>query len=951
MKFMLVVQLAVIILVLFIVYKILQLFGGLTKVIHQIFTKAVPPIKRFILFELKIIKVIIKNLTYNQNELYPSLKNNNFVGVIYKVNLPRIQKNPILISIVLVSLQLFIVEYFLNKDFIKGNLVELKNTIISIIVGLVIAIVYVAFKRNKVKPNSNIFMKSSLGSIIEPIRINPVTPMQINALLTTGNFKTTQEVNYSIKARESSYPLMHEYFCQLQGNKSKESVYNAFIEVFSYLYHNREVKASLVELGHGGSTVFHHSLHVAEYGLSLFSNDVYKQYEDLVKERLVFACLGHDLGKIRCYNEDKPNYNGHEQLSYFILGQLYYFNQLDSELRDDVLHLTNNQSKTFVEESEVLVVANHMFKTADTKASELEGMQMSEDRILSIYRISFYDLLRDKTSIARCGTLVDGYIYLSVNEFVKEIIKLTKQTFTVENYANTGVFKQISKLFMLDGLYAKGFENVLCHIVFLDKASNREIKRYTQCIILRYDVIVDNQSIKSDVIVGLQAKDSIAKLVIKDGQLIYDSSIKNTDVKKIDTPYVEPVKVEPVFLEDKSQDDVPPYPSDDGDDIPQPNDIPQYPINNIPDQPPYIQEPITQLPTKTKNNGRYKKITLSELENIYLEKLRAVGFIVNKIEFETNNFIRCPVHGKNFPAGSYKAFVKGVPNLHYIVYKTKTFEQGHDNIEFKENYKLSGYSYDGLLQEFEKKKQDDEFKIQDLQSKLATLQEILSESGDNKIFNKLNIDEKKIIEIFNNKCYKENLFTVLVDNFDSGKHSGYIQIATNNDEIIEYPNDKLIQSSSNYILISKIKEIANLSSIILVDNLSDALFLYSNLELPVLVYFDLDITIEKINEICNIPKIIATNFLDFEHELNIAEGHNCQIINPFGLFDSSHKDLISNDYMSGQPINYFRCSYIYKKEINRYINEINKQLEFNQLESITNANRLFNFYKDKFVAA
>jgi hypothetical protein len=923
-----------------VLYKLIKVLSKLSGFIYQIYSKIVPPIKRVFLFEYRSLKIIFKNLAYKQHELYPTLKDDNFVGVVYNVNLPKIHNNPIIKSIAIIALQLLLVGFFLNKDFIEGGLMELKNTAITIAVGFVLAIIYIMFRKNDVKPNNNVFMKSSLGAVISPIEVDLITPMQINALLTTANFSSTQEINFSIKSKNSSYPLLHEYFCGLQGSKNDKKrclLYNAFIELFSYLYLNRDVKASLVELGHGGASVFHHSLHVAEYGLSLFSNDVYKQYEEAVKDRLVFTCLGHDLGKIKCFNENRENYNGHEQLSYFILGRLLNFNQIDNEIRDDVLHLTNNQSKTFVDESEILVVSNHMFKTADTKASELEGMQMSEEKIMSIYRISFYDLLRNKDAVSKCATLIDGFIYVSINDFMKEIIKITKQTFTVENYANTGLFKQISKLFMLDGLYARGFENVQCHIVFIDKATNREIKRYSQCLILKYDMIMENDNFSSDIVVGLQAKDSIAKLVIKDGVLTYDSSIKNTEISKIDTPTVNPVKEEPSFLAE-SVSEVNDFVEDD----PTVATIPEMSVTQLPDDHP-------PAPDKSKNkHSHYKKLSLAELENLYLDKLRSVGFIVNKIEFETKTFIRCPVHGKNFPAGSYKAFVRGVPNLHYIVYKTKTFEQGHDNIEFKDNFKVSGYSYDGLEKEWEDKLKQDEFNVKELQGKLATLQGILSEKGDNSIFSLLNVDQKKVESVFNNKCFKESIFTVMVENFDTGKHSGYIQIKIHNQELIESANDKLISSGSNYILISAIKEIGNLSSVLLVDNLADGIFLFNYLELPILVYFDLAIAIQKIDAICTIPKIIATNYLDFETELDIAEKNKCQIINPFGLFESSHKDLIVQKYPSETPLDFYRCGKIYESQIDRYIHELNKQLELTQLESITNANKLFNFHKDQF---
>ncbi len=935
MKLLLIIAIVLIILLIFL--KLIKLLAGITDFFHKLYTKIMPPIKRILIFEYKLFRVVFRNIIYSQEELYPSLRDSSFVGVVYNVKLPKIKTNSILNSIFLISIQLLILGFIIDKSYIEGNLMELKNTLISILSGLLLAIWYFIFKKNKVKPDSNIFLKSTLGPIIEPIKVNLITNMQINALLTTGNYKTTEEINYSLKAKNSSYPLLNRYFMELSGNKSKTKVLNAFIEIFSYLYENREVKASMVELGHGGATVLNHSLHVAEYGLSLFSNDVYGKYEEQVKDRVVFTCLGHDLGKIRCYNENRSNYNGHEQLSYFILGQLYHFSCIDSDIRDDVLHLVNNQSKTFVDESEVLVVTNHMFKTADTKASELEGMQMPEEKILSIYRIAFYDLLRDRDSIARCASLVDGFIYISVNDFVKEIIKITKQTFTVENYANTGIFKHISKLFMLDGLYARGFENSLCHIVFLDKSTNKEIKRYTQCIILKYDVVLDNDNIKSDVIVGLQAKDSIAKLMIKNGQLTFDSSIKNTQLEKIDTPDVEPVKETPKFLDDPEPVNNPEVDSRKSDENLEINS------NSV------VPETVASITSVVKEkHNHYKKLSLIELENIYLSKLRGVGFIVDRIEFETKSFVRCPVHGKNFPAGSYKAFVKGVPNLHYIVYKTKTFESGHDNIEFKGNYKVTGYSYDGLLQEYDDRVKQEEFRVNDLQEKLATLRQLLSDNGDNKVFSIININEKLIKEVFQEKCFREDVFTVMVQNFETNKEHGYIQLKEINDDVVELANDRLIKHDANYILISKVKEIPNLHSLILVDNLADGLFIYNHLEIPVIVYFDLEITINKIFEIVTIPLIIATNFIDFEYDLSMARKHNCQIINPFGLFESSHKDLITANYSNDCPLNFYRSAWAYKSEVKRYSDELIKQLEMNQLESITNADRVFNYYKDKF---
>lgn len=912
----------------------------LIKWVPNLVAQLISPLKRLYLFEHKMLRCIVTNILYPQKYIFPSLKNDDFIGVPNNINLPQIKSNPIIRNILFLLIQLFIIRivylsFFSNNSFYKQmNLIDLlhyeiitnKNKLLLLLISLVFGVIaYIIFMIKKVDKTENAFFISTIGEPIKPEIIkNLLSATQIIAYLTTGSFKSSAEINSAMSSHKYSWKLLLDYYNELKNTKNKESLFLAFNDIFSIIYQHRDIKASVVELGHGGITLIEHSLNVAEYGLSLFSNDVYKNHENAIKDILVFTCLAHDLGKIICFTQGYDNYNKHEILSQQLLNSLESFGNLKE--RDFILELVNNQHETFIDQAEDLVIANHMFRTADTKASEREGLQVSEDEILGIYRIAFYDFLRDKAAVNACCMLVSGFIFISIHEFVKEMLKITKQTFTVSNYANTQVFKHISTLFMKDNLYPENFKNRKCHIVFIDKKTNLEIKRFSECIILKYDFVLDNESLDDKSIeIKLQGRDLVAKVLIKEGEIVLDKKHNDLGITKINTPDVDVEKNMPDFIDNPLKK--PREEKEENTTV-----ISPIELGNI-----SVLDKNIQFPESQKPPAKYKKITLEELEAEFLKKLRSLGFIISKIEFETEDFVRCAVEGKSFEAGAYKAYIKGVPNLSIIIHRTRTYNNQEPDIEYSDNYKLAGIDYNSLGKEYEIRLENEKLQIKELQMKLKNLEHLYTADGDSSIFQKLNIDEAFIVENLGKNLYKGGIFTRSINNMEDDQINGYIQII-NNDILEQKFNDKYIDNPYNYVILNNDTEISNLKSALLIDNIIDGLYLYFALKIPVVITFNFKLFIEKLKEYGIHNILVATKITDLEEALAIYITESITVVNPFGLFEK-HTKGIDHTIFKDRNYYFYQMPEILGISNDDYLARINSQLKYNQRETIENANK------------
>ncbi|RME61068.1 hypothetical protein D6779_00805 [Candidatus Parcubacteria bacterium] len=139
------------------------------------------------------------------------------------------------------------------------------------------------------------------------------------AIITIGNLPYDEPIRSKFKLVEPSeiIPQKHEHIHSWLQNADTNSVeYRLFKRIVSLLYANRHVPASPVKGGHGGLSVFEHTLNVLNVGLEKITSwkvegvspkdPIYEQ--SVPNEYFWIAVLSfaaHDLGKINAYKIEK----------------------------------------------------------------------------------------------------------------------------------------------------------------------------------------------------------------------------------------------------------------------------------------------------------------------------------------------------------------------------------------------------------------------------------------------------------------------------------------------------------------------------------------------------------------------------------------------------------------------------------------------------------------------
>jgi hypothetical protein len=871
----LIIQIIVIIIAFILISKLIQLVGGFTKVFYAIYSKVISPIKLFIIWEIKLIKIIIKNLLYAKEDIFTSLKTKQVIGVVKPKSVHNIPRNPLFKSIFILAGQFELVDLFLNRNSFENKLYYVCWACVAIGMGIIFGGIAYYVNRNKINKNTDAFNFSTLGAVVDVVRINVLSETEVRGILSHLQFKTSLEIATKAKAGINSYPLLMQYFNELtlslrnikykqglitkyfydklplwllkkviKNGKLETNVYlyQSFVELISYLNTNRNVKASVVELGHGGVSVLEHSLNVAECSLELFSNEIFKPTPHL-KDFAVLTCLAHDIGKIKCHIDGQSNFNGHERQSYQILGLFESFAKLgdsNPHLKDTVTTAILKQNDLIVNDmNEDLVKINHIYKTSDQKASEVEGHAMTEDRINEIYRTAFYILLTDKVSMSRCASLVNGFLFLDVQKFVSELIKFTGQTFTVDNYANTQVFKQIKKFMLGDGLFADGCSDV-CSIVMHDIKSGNPIKRYQQCLILRMDFIVQNENIKLDnVYVNAEANNKIiAKVLFQNGAIQFVKSVDTSEniSKTITTTTNVNNQDADIHIESSGQlanIDISIKAGSnnkiDNATVVESENISEISIMSTPQQVVYDSEPKIIKTNKPEQKSFNKIWTLDEVNNYFITALQNVGIEIQEIAWNQRNQ-RYKVKSGYGISATVTAFIEGQIQVHYSIYEQIDY-QDHTAKESKKLTLPSGKRWTDASIEYYLKQID--WGNNDIDSESVPYLKRLKLG--------FNIKDHVTCGVYRDK------FAVMVKNFNNSNNG--LMMCSLKDIVVEENKSLIILNALNYVMIGTEDNFRIVNQVYLVDNLADALILYNVTNVNVIIYFSAERIIDKIREI------------------------------------------------------------------------------------------------------
>ena len=873
-------QIFVIALIVIISFKLITFVSSAGKNVFAIYSKMISPIKLLFMWEYGLFRVVVRNLIYLKNDIYPSLKSKNVVGVIKPDTVNAINKNSLLKSLFLISLQLILFKVGLSATSFQVLINNYTHMGLIIVCGVGLSIFAYYFLKHNIHEEKDAFNYSTLGVVVEHVAVKSLSDIEVSGILSNLKFKSSLEIASKAKAGITSYPLLFQYFVELNNsvnhkvmkdkwfykhvpsqllnwiNKTKYSEKHylraVIVDLISYLNQNKHVRASVVEVGHGGVSILEHSLNVAECSLELFNHVVFFNLKQL-KDSAVILCLAHDIGKVKCHTNGQNNFNGHERLSYQMIGLFESFAMLgdyNPHIKDTITTAVRRQGELIVNDAnEQLVALNHIYKTSDQKASEIEGQSLTLEKVNEIYRTAFYILLTDKKSMSKCATLVNGCLFLDAHKFVGELIKFTGQTFTVENYANTKVFKQIKQFMIDDGLFFDKITDI-CSIVMHDKTTGKEIKRIQQCLILRMDFILFNDNIKLfDVEVNAEVNNRlIAKLVFQNNSIQFVQSI-NKDVNIANM--IAAPETNTNVLEEVQKEEV--------------NHLTGIVTTAENTQ---MAEETSKLditvPTLTKNidshteqkpQNRNKPITirqrdvwsLEEVNNYFINELKNAGIIINEIKWNTQNqrYKADPTVGVN---ATVTAHIDGKIMIYYSIYATIDFNDSSTKISKQLTLPPPKHWVDATIEYYEKSIKWDQ------------------SVGNSNIpyINALNLSFK-ISDVLCCGIYRDKL-AVKVKNFQQNV-SGMIIY----DNLLDSKN-ALIPDVHNHVMVGTEENLRLFNQVFLVDNLLDALVLYNILKINVIMYFSAERIIEKISELYPEKDIIIfVNFNNITKILQVAD--------------------------------------------------------------------------------
>lgn len=543
----------------FIAYKLIKLSHGFSKFFHAVYKGLTPPLKKIFLWQYKNIQIIGRNLIYTKKDLYSSLKNTEYVGTITEINTHKVLNNPIFRALLETSIIIIFISTIIYSRELTNELVIIGKSFLNAVLGVFLGFVtYKILKKEVPLGCQNKFLTSTLKSIGDELVIkNMLTDAEIKVLLSIPDYNQNdlkKNVKINFNEKKIKYELIYKYWIILIAEKQRTerlleqnlpnkaffekknhsiTVYmNAFREIFTYLYQNKNVKAAPVQSGHGGVSLYEHTLWVVEHSIAFLIHEFFGIEREVLIGPLVLAALSHDIGKIVCFkNEDKVDFEGHELLSGNILGVLSECSELDNQTFNNVIHIIKNQKATLNDEqSENVRIIHRILQGADTMASEQEGAAIDKNIIRSMYRKAFMDLFKDISKLETFTCTINTYLFIDLDKFVPEMIKNTGQKYTIKNVLTSQAYKDILDFFTADLMLTEKFGNTINCVEFIYRQTNKTARIFKNCLILSLDYITYNKDYSDTFYVGLMKNNDpqqIAKLIIGE-----NGSLKVTD--KID---------------------------------------------------------------------------------------------------------------------------------------------------------------------------------------------------------------------------------------------------------------------------------------------------------------------------------------------------------------------------------------------------------------------------------
>ncbi len=534
-----------------IVYKLLTLSHGISKFFHGLYKGLTPPLKKIFLWQYRNFQIIGKNLIYTKKDLYSSLKNTEYVGTITEINTHKVLTNPIFKALLETALIVIFISSIIYTREITEELTFISKSTLTACIGCFIGfLAYKILKKEIPTDRQNKFLKSTLKSIGDELVIkNMLTDAEIKVLLAIPDY-SQKDLNRNVKINFSEkkvkYELIYKYWVILIAEKERTQrllhqnlpnhvfyenknhsicVYmNAFREIFTYLHQNKNVKAAPVQSGHGGVSLYEHTLWVVEHSIAFLIHEFFGIEREILIAPLVLAALSHDIGKILCFkNDEKADFEGHELLSGNIFGVLSECSELDNQTFNNVIHIIKNQKASLNDEQpENVRIIHRILQGADTMASEQEGASIDRNIIRSMYRKAFMDLFKDINKLETFTCLINTYLFIDIDKFVPEMIKNTGQKYTIKNAITSQAYKDILDFFTADLMLTDKFGEKINCVEFIYRSTNKTARIFKNCLILSLDYITHNKDYYDTFYVGLMKNNDpqqIARLNINSNGL------------------------------------------------------------------------------------------------------------------------------------------------------------------------------------------------------------------------------------------------------------------------------------------------------------------------------------------------------------------------------------------------------------------------------------------------
>lgn len=404
-----IIQIFCIVVILILLVKLWKPFVALIKGSHGLYKVFISPFQKFIQWEWMWIKIIIENIKFERPDIFVTLGSSSFVGRVFNLELPQLRKNRVFKAIFILGGQVALAGIILHKS---GSLLlnidlyftYLINNLVFAFCGLFVGVLWFELTKNKVLPEKNVYISSTLGMEINPMSLELLNDRQIETILKWIRYEGHESAKLAaIKRQDYCYPSLYAYFQSITksykeqtedlyvGGKfsfknvvlnfknfilkltRKENFSNvevkmrhrdAFVALISFLNLHRDIKATVAATGHGGGlkhglSVLEHTLNTAEQCLTnhkIIIENVRLSDKDKIylKDVVVLAALAHDIGKVKCWIDQDRNeagnltYRKHHQNGTALAAMIKEIQELDLKTRDYLLDSIYFADKTDV---------------------------------------------------------------------------------------------------------------------------------------------------------------------------------------------------------------------------------------------------------------------------------------------------------------------------------------------------------------------------------------------------------------------------------------------------------------------------------------------------------------------------------------------------------------------------------------------------------------------------